>query len=112
MCTYEVQGCETNCNGDSNCQSACAANKPCGASDPTRVNVTSTSTTSSKKTGTATSTSGGTTVDENGFAVTGTPPPSTTGNANGAARIIEVGSVYGMGLLVAGMAVGVAMVGL
>jgi hypothetical protein len=112
-CTLSVEGCVNNCNGDSTCQSACTANKPCGASNPTRVNTTSTSTASSKTSATGTSS---VIIGSNGYAVTGTSSAST-GNSgsgsgsSGAARIIEAGSVYGMGLLVAGMGLGVAIVG-
>src|SRR5271163_1563967 len=35
--------CVAACNGDSTCQGACRDNNPCGAQNPTRVNVTSTS---------------------------------------------------------------------
>lgn len=110
MCTLEVQGCVTACKGDSGCQSACTANKPCGASNPTRVNTTSTSGSHTSQTSPTTST-GSVTYDSNGFAITGTPPAGGNGKPNAASRLLEVGSVYGMGLLVAGVVAGVAIVG-
>lgn len=110
LCSLSVQGCVDDCNGDSTCQSACTANKHCGASNPTRVNVTSTSTSSSKTSATSAG-SGGSNVDSNGFAVTGGATATGNSNPSGATRLIEAGSIYGMGLLVAGMAFGVAMVG-
>lgn len=104
-----MQGCVTLCRGDSGCQSACRANKPCGASNPTRVNVTSTPTGSGPGKTSGASTTGNT-VGEDGFQITGTAPPGS-GNDNAASSLLEVGSVYGMGLLVAGLAAGVAIVG-
>lgn len=107
-----MEGCVKNCKGDSGCQSACTANKPCGASNPTRVNATSSTGSSTSKP--TSSSTGSVTVDENGFAVTGSLTPSGSGgnNGSGASRLLEAGSVYGMGLLIAGMAAGVAVVGL
>lgn len=105
-----MQGCVAFCKGDSGCQSACRANKPCGASNPTRVNITSTPTESGPGKTSSASTSG-TTVGEDGFQVTGTAPSDSDNNGSGASSLLEIGSVYGMGLLVAGLAAGVAVVG-
>jgi len=109
-CTISVQNCVGNCNGDSTCQSACTANKHCGASNPKRVNITSTSTSASSGQTSATASSS-IVIGSNGFAQTGTATPTGNSGSSGAARLIEAGSVYGMGLLIAGMALGVALVG-
>lgn len=117
-----VRGCY---QGNNICQSECRELHPCGASDPTRVNVTSTSTIASK---TASRTATGTAAlkedeekdeapkDFSNFAGKGesddaatdeageskeeaTPTPAATG----AASAIELGRVYGLPAVAAGL---------
>ncbi|KAL7273991.1 hypothetical protein RUND412_003126 [Rhizina undulata] len=114
ICTISVTGCVTGCNGDPNCANACNNDRTCGASDPTRVNVTSTATTAgTTATGTSTSTSKAGSADS-GFAVTGANGAVTTGAAGSSASsfILEAGQGYGLGLVVAGIAAGAAFMGL
>ncbi|MCJ1374765.1 hypothetical protein MMC20_005997 [Loxospora ochrophaea] len=99
ICTEENQQCETNCNGDSTCQSACQTDHPCGAQDPIRVNTTST-------TAAAAATSTGTTTGAtyNGFG------GATTTAASAASRIgalsVSLGQTYGLALIIAGFFAG------
>ncbi|KAK9238474.1 hypothetical protein V1525DRAFT_341471 [Lipomyces kononenkoae] len=51
LCTEQVSLCASNCGSDNACVSACRQNKPCGATDPTRVNVTTTSSASASASG-------------------------------------------------------------
>jgi len=110
-CQAEVSGCSDACTGNSKCQSDCAANRPCGATDPTRLNS---STISSTKSASKTSSPTGvfTTTDANGFAVTGTSTGSPAGTKSAGSFMMEAGSAYGLGLVAAGIAIGAALMGI
>ncbi|KAI5847313.1 hypothetical protein DFP73DRAFT_375877 [Morchella snyderi] len=110
ICRLEVEDCQTACSGDATCISLCASGKQCGATDPTRVNATTTTSSTSKSS--ATGGSSATQTDSNGFAITGTSEASSGDASNGASTLLEAGSVYGMGVLVAGLAAGFALVGI
>ena len=92
-----VQECSDNCDSDSACSEACRSKK-CGASDPTRYNITTT-----KSTSTPTGSQSG-----SGY------PSSTGANASPtsnvfnslASSLTNVGSFYGVGAIVVGMAIG------
>ncbi|KAK9365663.1 hypothetical protein V1509DRAFT_632425 [Lipomyces kononenkoae] len=59
VCTEQVTLCANNCGSDNACVSACRQNNPCGATNPTRVNVTTSSSSST-------------------FSSTGSPPASAS----------------------------------
>jgi len=110
-CQAEVAGCSNACTGNSKCQSDCTANRPCGATDPTRLNSsTITSTKSASKTSSPTGVF--TTTDANGFAVTGTTTGSPAGTKSAGSFMMEAGSAYGLGLVAAGIAIGAALMGI
>ena len=94
---FSKQMCADNCKGEENCANACFTGKECGASNPTRVNTTSTRTSTHSATGSGTATG----TDGNSSPTT---DPFNTGNMG--ARVASWGSVYGVGVMVAGMAVG------
>lgn len=111
ICRLEVQDCQTACSGDASCVSLCASGRQCGATDPTRVNATTTSSSTTRSS--ATSQSSGTQTDANGFAITGTSAASSdSDSSSSASTLLEAGSIYGMGVLVAGLAAGFAIVGI
>ncbi|KAH0562458.1 hypothetical protein GP486_002850 [Trichoglossum hirsutum] len=97
LCTEANTDCVNNCAGNSGCQSACRTSHPCGAQDPQRVNITST-TTSVTKTGTATGTG-----DYAGF---GSGPG---GKKNGGSAAIDLSQSYGAGMVMAGIFAGFAL---
>jgi hypothetical protein len=97
LCTLSIQQCSDNCNNDAKCSQLCFNGKKCGASDPTRVNVTTTASTAtatgsknSYPTGTNTATASPTNNPFNSFA------PSLT----------DVTSFHAFGAIIVGMAIG------
>ena len=100
ICTQQNDNCVANCNGDSSCQSACRQNHPCGARNPTRVTTTSS---------TPSSTNGGNNVVYTGLgggsAATGKPKPG----AAPVLAVLQIGQVYGVGILVASFLAGFVM---
>jgi hypothetical protein len=109
-CTeYNIQ-CQANCNGDSTCQANCVQQHPCGAQDPVKANITSTTATASA-TGTAT-TSGAGNVVYTGFGA-GSASTATSSSKTGMsprAMAIEIGQVYGLFMVVAGLMGGFALI--
>nr|POF13050.1 hypothetical protein CFP56_10198 [Quercus suber] len=129
ICTEWGNQCVSNCNGNTDCQSACREDHPCGALSPTRVNITSTSSMmSSTASVSGSSLAGdGATTDSNGATIysgyagaspttlpAGAEPGSkaaTQSPGNGAAsvRAANVGRIFGMmavlSVLVGGFAV-------
>jgi len=127
---YECQEfntqCVTNCGAHNNdCAAACTQNHPCGAQNPTRVNTTSTASGTSTATGTASGSSETGTAVYTGFGSS----PSSSGSASasgsgsssstatsasdsssGAARVIvNLGQIYGLGVVAAGIFAGFAI---
>ncbi|KAI9866637.1 MAG: hypothetical protein M1813_001189 [Trichoglossum hirsutum] len=102
ICTESNNECVNNCGGNSGCQSACRTSHPCGAQDPQRVNITSTSTFAAK-TGVAT----GTGKDD--YAGFGTSTSAPGGKKNGGPAAIDLGQSYGAGLVMAGVFAGFAL---
>jgi len=100
LCTESNNECVNNCAGNSGCQSACRTSRPCGAQEPQRVNITSTST-SMTQTGLATGTG-----NYAGFA-TGTSGPG--GKKNGGTAAIDLGQSYSAGIVMAGLFAGFAL---
>jgi len=49
-CTEYGNQCVAACNGNTQCQSSCRVDNPCGAQNPTRINVTETDTDSTEET--------------------------------------------------------------
>jgi hypothetical protein len=111
-CQAEVRLCSDACTGNSKCQSDCVQNRPCGATNPPRLNSSATtSTQTATKTGGSTTDLSGT-DSGSGFAATGSSDPQTTGANSGAGSLLlELGNAYGMGLFAIGIAVGAAMIG-
>ncbi|KAF3391663.1 hypothetical protein F1880_007673 [Penicillium rolfsii] len=94
ICTEANNQCVNAC-GDSACQSNCRTANPCGAQNPPRVNVTSTSATSSMA---ATSTAASTAVQTT--EATGAAPRGVS---------VEISQVYGLFVLVGGVVAGFAV---
>ncbi|KAL1958057.1 hypothetical protein VTO42DRAFT_5269 [Malbranchea cinnamomea] len=104
LCTEQNNQCVANCGDNNICQSECRENNPCGAQNPTRINVTATITTLSP---TASESASETTAIYDGFG----DESSTDGDSDGsgAAKLLEVGQAYGLGVLVAGFLGGFAL---
>ncbi|KAF8424611.1 hypothetical protein EV426DRAFT_712423 [Tirmania nivea] len=94
LCMQSIQACADNCGNNQDCVTLCFSKKQCGASDPRRVNTTSTTTTVSA-TGTAT----------NSDSSSPTSSPNTFGENMGVA-LAAFGSAYGVGAMIAAMAIG------
>jgi len=96
LCIQSKQACADNCGNNQDCATLCFSGKQCGATDPRRVNTTSTSTTVSA-TGTATNTPSSTSTNS----------PTTNDPFSGmGASLSAFGSAYGVGAMIAGMAFG------
>jgi len=94
-------------SADTPCQSACRSDNPCGAQNPTRVNLTSSSTTmEATGTGTATNT-GGTTV----FTGLGgdSSSSSSSSSKSGSQAALSIGHSYGIAVGFAGLIGGFAL---
>ncbi|EEH33746.2 hypothetical protein PAAG_04795 [Paracoccidioides lutzii Pb01] len=105
ICTEMNNNCVKACNsGDSSCQNKCREKNPCGAQNPTRVTSTATSG------ATNTSAPSATGVVDTGLG--GNPGMAPKGGRNGAERglVLEIGQVYGVGILVAVFLAGFSMV--
>lgn len=111
-CTEFGNQCVNNCGqGNSACASACRTNNPCGAQDPVRVNLTTTSSTVSATA--AASTAGSSDgAQYTGFGGAPTPSASSSGQGTSAASTlaITIGHAYGLGVLVIGLSAGFALV--
>ncbi|KAF7116231.1 hypothetical protein CNMCM5793_004307 [Aspergillus hiratsukae] len=99
LCTEANTECVDRCpSSDSACQSACRSDHPCGAQNPIRVNVTTTSATSSPT---------------NNAASTSTLPPftgePTSKNAAIRGLSVDIGHVYGLCVVVGGFIAGFAV---
>ncbi|OAX79191.1 hypothetical protein ACJ72_06492 [Emergomyces africanus] len=98
ICTEANNQCVRNCNGDPTCQTACRVDNPCGAQNPKRVTTTAST---ASKTGTGTSSATG--VVFTGLGDDDTAPP---GKGAAGHLALQVGQVYGVGVLVAGFLAG------
>ncbi|OQD69196.1 hypothetical protein PENPOL_c002G09219 [Penicillium polonicum] len=92
-CTETNNQCVLKCNGDSTCQNNCRVKNPCGAQDPKRVNVTTT--TAKAATPTASETPVNTLVN----GATGAAPRMAS---------VDMSHVYGLCVLVGGFVAGFA----
>ena len=123
-CTQFNNDCVNNCGtGNNNCASNCRTNNPCGAQNPTRVNTTSTASSSTAK-ASGSGSSGSSTAVYSGFGTaattTGSSQSSTTSSSSssssnssmsksGAAMMVDLGRVYGLGAVAAGIFAGFAL---
>ncbi|OJJ46077.1 hypothetical protein ASPZODRAFT_133057 [Penicilliopsis zonata CBS 506.65] len=111
-CTESNNQCVDNCQGDSSCQSACRQDNPCGAQNPTRVNVT---TTKGGKTATATDGSSGTGSAATDVVYTGIGTGAVTVTSDAKAGLavrgvsFEAGHLYGLVAVVSGFLAGMAV---
>lgn len=110
LCTEYGDECVAGCNGDTACQSACRDDHPCGAQNPTLVNVTSTSSTA-----TATTLPAGATSNSAGVVYTGIGGATTTGTSSSttkssAQHALDLGRSYGLVVMFAGLFAGFALV--
>lgn len=120
-CTESNNQCRTACGLANNaCAAACVENNPCGAQNPTRVNVTSTASGTATATGTGAGSSGDSTAVYSGFGSSASSTGAAEGgnsnsnsNSNtksGASRVIvNFGQMYGLGVVAAGIFAGFAM---
>jgi hypothetical protein len=103
-CTEYNSQCVDACNGDSTCQSACVQDHPCGAQSPIRVNTSTITTMRATSTGAAAST-----VVYTGFGNSATPTAATKSSTGAAHKALKIGEMYGVGILVAGISLGLAI---
>lgn len=113
-CTEAGTQCVANCGMNNNaCAASCTQDHPCGAQNPTRVNTTSTASGTASATGTGASGTGSAVY--NGFGSSATSSSSSgssgsSGSSSGASRaIMNVGQVYGMGIVLTGVFAGFAL---
>jgi len=111
MCQEWGQQCVAGCAAHDNaCQSACTQDHPCGALNPTRVNVTSTSSVASSTAGTAAASStgaGGQVFTGFGGAAASATATSTPKKSD-AQAVLDVGRSYGLAVVMAVLFAGFA----
>ncbi|KZF26138.1 hypothetical protein L228DRAFT_264564 [Xylona heveae TC161] len=106
ICTEWGNQCVNNCGGNSQCQSDCRTQHPCGAQDPKRVNITTTSSSAAaSKTSNAAMDTG---TGLGGPAATTTAASGHSKHDSGAA-ILKIGQAYGLGILTTGIVAGFAL---
>jgi len=122
ICQEWGQQCIAGCgNNNNDCQAACTQDHPCGAQDPTRVPVNSTSTSmTATSTGTDASGSAASGTVYNGFGSGGSAATTTAAAASGsstsspaksgAQAALAIGGTYGAIVVVAGLFAGFALV--
>jgi hypothetical protein len=102
VCTAWGTKCVADCGSDNLCSSACRQDNPCGAQNPQRVNVTTT-----------TSTSASATAAPTGGVVDGMADDGEDGNGSGggssAAGMLRFGDSYGLAVVAGGLFAGFAM---
>ncbi|KAK6583382.1 hypothetical protein PZA11_004458 [Diplocarpon coronariae] len=110
-CTEYGSQCVAACNGNSQCQSACRDDHPCGAQNPTRVNLSTVTTSSTKSPAGATNG-----VVYNGLGDAGATTASSssdakeTGTKSGSEMALNAGRSYGLAVVFAGIFAGFALV--
>ncbi|KIW20120.1 hypothetical protein PV08_00695 [Exophiala spinifera] len=114
ICTQYNTDCQANCGNDNTCAAACVQNHPCGATDPTRVNTSTISTMSATSTtnGAAASTASDGGVVYTGFGGASAAATTAGGDSGSSAAtrvIVNMGQLYGLGVLVAGIFAGFAL---
>jgi len=115
ICQQYNADCITACNGENLCQGACQSDHPCGAQNPVRVNTTSSTSTSSatatestSTSSTSTSTSSTRTDTTSSSLGTSAAVTSSSSKKNGAQSAIDMGRIYGLGVVTAGLFAGFA----
>jgi hypothetical protein len=111
ICTENNNNCVANCAGASKCQAACRDNHPCGAQNPTRVNsttVTASATATDGGAAASTASDGAVYTGFGGSAATTTAASGSSGSAgkNAASMLLNVGQLYGLGVVAASFFVG------
>ncbi|KAB2577862.1 hypothetical protein BFW01_g4472 [Lasiodiplodia theobromae] len=108
ICTEVNNRCVDSCGtGNNQCASDCRTEHPCGAQNPTRVNVT---TTSSASTASATSSStGGADYSSFGDGNSGDSSSSSGGSSGAGAVAVDLGAKYGLAMIVSGLVGGAAL---
>jgi len=105
--------CVAACNGDSTCQGACRDDHPCGAQNPTRVNVTTTSSAMSSTTlpaGASSGTAGVVYTGLGGAVATQTSSSSSSTKKSNAQAALDLGRSYGLIAVFTGLFAGFALV--
>jgi len=111
-CTEFANQCVNNCGlGNNACSNTCRTAHPCGAQNPTRVNVTSS--TSSASGGSAAATSAGSGGTFGGAGSSGGATTSSAGSSgtksSASVVAINLGRTYGLSVLIAGIFAGFAV---
>ncbi|KAL2063488.1 hypothetical protein VTL71DRAFT_5293 [Oculimacula yallundae] len=109
--------CVKACNGNTPCQSACRADHPCGAQNPTRVNLTTSTSSSSTNLPAGATTAPGGAVVYNGLgggAAATTPAagaqPTSNDSKSGSQMAMDIGRSYSSAVVFAGLFAGFALV--
>jgi hypothetical protein len=112
ICTTYGDQCVAACNGDTNCQSACRTDHPCGAQDPTRVNTTSTSSMASTTVpaGATSGTAGVVYTGLGGAVSTAATAAASSTSKSGAQAALDLGRSYGLAVVFGGLLAGFALV--
>ncbi|TVY68753.1 hypothetical protein LSUE1_G005511 [Lachnellula suecica] len=111
ICTEYGTQCVAACNGNTDCQSACRSDHPCGAQNPIRVNTSTITTMASTTTGAgSTSTGAGVVYTGLGGGSAETAAASTSGKKSGASSPLDMGRNYGLAVVAAGIFAGFALV--
>ncbi|KAI4791950.1 hypothetical protein E4T45_12838 [Aureobasidium sp. EXF-8846] len=112
-CTEWGQECIAACaQGDSQCQHDCTANHPCGAQDPKRVNVTTSTSATASKTGAVagqTTNSAGATIFSGLGGSGGAAQTGSSSSQTGTAAALQLGQAYGLFAVAAGIFGGFAI---
>ncbi|OAP63664.1 hypothetical protein AYL99_02891 [Fonsecaea erecta] len=114
ICTEYNTQCQAACGNDNTCAAACVQDHPCGALNPTRVNTSTITTMPATSTvvGSAASTaSDGVVYTGFGGGSAATTTAASGGNSgsgsSAASRlVIDIGQIYGLGVVAAGIFVG------
>lgn len=110
ICTIEQGDCIKACGaGNNDCAGQCRKTHVCGATSPRKLNTTLSASGGASSTGGSSPEATGSDNGE-GFASTG--GDSGNNNSGAAGLLLRLGSACGLGLAAAGIAVGVAFVGL
>jgi len=111
LCTEYGNQCVAACGGATLCQSACRQDHPCGAQNPIKVNVTSTSSVMSSTTlaaGASSGTAGVVYTGIGGAATTSAASSSST--KSGSDATLDLGRSYGLAVVFLGLFAGFALV--
>ncbi|TVY18425.1 hypothetical protein LARI1_G004654 [Lachnellula arida] len=103
ICTEYGSQCVAACNGNTDCQSNCRSQHPCGAQNPVRVNTSTSSVMPSTTSGGASNTQ-----VYNGLA--GATTTAASGKKSGAQSVQDIRRSYGLAVVFAGIFAGFALV--